>query len=115
MTVPAGSASHTERLGRDWAMRTVPDSLQSEALEAFYRKHGRAALIPRIPALLQEHGFVVLCEKLEEKYRQHPAELWNAALRRARVLYDFPENGHPMVGPLELQSGAIVLRAGGRS
>jgi hypothetical protein len=93
-------------------MRTVPASLHGEVLSDFYRKHGRAALIPRIPALLKEHGFVVLCEKLEEKYGKHPAELWNASLRRARVLYDFPENGHPMVGPLELQSGAIVLRAG---
>ena len=94
-------------------MRTdVPASLHGEALTLFYSKRGRAALIPRIPALLKEHGFEVLCEKLEEKYGEHPAQLWNASLRRARVLYDFPENGHPMVGPLELQSGAIVLRAG---
>lgn len=108
----AGSTSRSSELGWGWVMRTVPASLQSEALEVFYRKHGRATLIPRIPALLKEHGFAVLCEKLEEKYRQHPAELWNASLRRARVLYNFPENGHPMVGPLELQSGALVLRAG---
>jgi hypothetical protein len=93
-------------------MRTVPASLNVEVLQAFYRKHGREALIARIPALLKEHGFLVLCEKLEEKYKEHPAEAWHASLRRARVLYDFPENNHPMQGPLELQSGAIVLRAG---
>ena len=105
-------------------MRTVPASLHEEVLKFFYRKHARQGsgagptpstqqrMVARIPALLKEHGFEGLCEKLQEKYSEHPAELWHASLRRAKVLYDFPENGHPMVGPLELQSGAIVLRAG---
>ena len=91
----------------------VPASLRDAALRRFYEKHDRSKL-GRIPALLTEHGYELLGEKLEEKYGEHPSALWHGSLTEATALFDFPENGHPMVGPLQLQSGAIVLREGDR-
>ena len=89
----------------------VPKTLHAEVLRRFFAKHNTGAA-SRIDLLLDEHGFELLGERLQEKYAEHPLDLWHGSLKRATVLYDYPENGHPMVGPLDLASGAITLREG---